>query len=555
MRPFRLLIMLASAVAMYACGTDDIITIDPSSDADDTTSVIDCDYTIGIAFSSTGTASVSGYSDDFDVTVAGNSVTIVNNGLDEVRYELSGTTSDGKLKIYSARPQVVVLNSVSITNTDGAAINIQGPAATPSKAKKTFVEICGNNILADGGSYPATPSDEDEKGTLFSEGDLIFSGSGTLEVHASGKSGIISDDDIRFTTGPSIAVTSSAGHGIKGQESVAIEGGTLSITVSADRKKGINSEGNITITGGATTIAVTGNTTVESGDTATTAGIKADSNFTITAGALTITNSGRGGRGIAVDGNCTFAGGTVDVRVTGANFGSSGSGWGNNTDRSKGAKAIKCKGNMLISGGDIYATASQHEAIETKGTLQVTGGEVYAYSVSDDALNSASHMYIDGGYVYAHSAGNDGIDANGNCYIRGGVVYAIGKSSPEVAIDANTEGGYKLYVEGGTLIAIGGLERGSTLTQSCYQSSSWTRNTWYALTVGDKTYAFLTPSSGGSSIVLSGASIPTLKSGITVSGGTSRIHGVMVEDGTVSGGTSVNLSTYNGNSGGGGGHW
>ena len=77
MRPFRLLIMLAATVAMYACGTDDIITIDPSSDTDDTTSVIDSDYTIGIAFSSTGTASVSGYSDDFDVTVAGNPAKII----------------------------------------------------------------------------------------------------------------------------------------------------------------------------------------------------------------------------------------------------------------------------------------------------------------------------------------------------------------------------------------------------------------------------------------------------------------------------------------------
>ena len=142
--------------------------------------------------------------------------------------------------------------------------------------------------------------------------------------------------------------------------------------------------------------------------------------------------------------------------------------------------------------------------------------------------------------------------------IRGGVVYAIGKQSPELAIDANTEGGYKLYVEGGTIIAIGGLERGSTLTQSCYQASSWSKNTWYALTVDGNTYAFKTPSSGGTPMVVSGSSTPTLTSGVTASGGNSYFDGLLYTNATVSGGSSVTLTNYTGGNGGGpgggGGH-
>ena len=134
-------------------------------------------------------------------------------------------------------------------------------------------------------------------------------------------------------------------------------------------------------------------------------------------------------------------------------------------------------------------------------------------------------MTISGGYIYAHGRNNDGLDANGNCYVKGGTVYAVCSGQPEVAIDANTEGGYKLYVTGGTIVAVGGLESGASLTQSCYQASSWSANTLYALTVGSSTFAFQTPSGGGSGLVVSGSSQPTLQSAVSVTGGTSCFGG------------------------------
>ena len=152
--------------------------------------------------------------------------------------------------------------------------------------------------------------------------------------------------------------------------------------------------------------------------------------------------------------------------------------------------------------------------------------------------------------MYAQGQHNDGLDANGNLYIKGGLVYAICSGTPEVAIDANTEEGKKLYITGGTIVAIGGLESGSSLSQSCYYQSSWSKDTWYTLTYDSNTFSFQTPSSGGSGLVVSAASTPTLASGTSVSGGTSIFGGIGVMGGTVSGGSSVSLSSYSSGSGG-----
>jgi hypothetical protein len=52
-------------------------------------------------------------------------------------------------------------------------------------------------------------------------------------------------------------------------------------------------------------------------------------------------------------------------------------------------------------------------------------------------------------------------------------------------------------------------------------------------------------------MVVSGASQPTMKSGVTVSGGTSIFDGVGYTGATYSGGSNVTLSSYTGGGGGG----
>jgi hypothetical protein len=518
--------------------------------------------TITITFSTTGAATVSGDEHGI-VSVSGNDVTVDNSAYDEaVRYELSGTATDGFFKLYSANKQAIVLNGLHLTNKNGAAINNQSK-------KRTFVVLQGSNTLADGASYTDTPDEEDEKAACFSEGQLVFSGDGSLTVNATGKAGITSDDYVRFLGTQKVSVSSTAGHGVRGKDAVVITSGTLGITVSAAGKKGISTDGDVIIDGATTTITVSGGVdSSDSSDLSGSAGIKADGVFTINDGLLTITNSGQGGKGISSDQQGYFNGGTVQVTVTGANYGSSGNGGfggpggfggfggsSSSSDNSVAAKAIKFDGDLLFAGSTVNAVAKNHEAIESKGTVDIAAGRVYAQS-SDDAINAASHLTISGGLVCAYSTGNDGLDANGDMYIKGGVIYAIGAGGAEVALDANTEGGHKLYVSGGTLFAIGGLENGAQLSQNCYSASSWSKNTWYALSVGDDTWAFKTPASGGNGLVVSGAGKPTLKSGVSVSGGTTVFAGMGAIDATCSGGSGVSLSSYSGgNAGGMPGFW
>lgn len=526
----------------------DTTTVAPKFDttilAGDSISGTVFDRTIQIVFADGG-AQVTGDVNN-TVSVDGNHVTVNNTTDEKVIYELNGSSQDGSLKLYSSKKQALILNNLDLASTIGAAINNQGK-------KKCFVVVKGTNSLKDAASYSSTPADEDEKATLFSEGQLIFSGDGTLTVTAQGKSGITSDEYVHFMESQTVNVSSSAGHGIRGKDAVIITDGTISVNVSADMKKGITSDSLVCINGGNTVINVTGSAAYDNDDAEYkgTSGIKADYLFEINGGTLQVTNSGAGGKGISGDLTACFNGGSVKITAKGYNYGqSSGGRFGGNSSNSVSAKGIKFDGNIIISGGTVTVFCNAHEGIESKGNIIVKDGEVFSYSASDDAINSAGTFTIQGGYVCGYAVRNDGLDANGNFYIKGGTVYAIGASSPEVAIDANTEGGYKLYVTGGTIIAIGGLESGSSLSHSCYQTSSWSGNTWYSMTVGSQVIAFKTPSSGGTTLVVSGASTPTLKSGVTVSQGTNLFEGMLNTDGTVSGGSDVSLTTYTGNSGG-----
>ena len=469
------------------------------------------------------------------------------------------------------------------------------------------------SIYIDGGTLTVTASSTAAK-CVKAEGDIAVSG-GTVTLYANGAIDLTDLTDISYTAGfkagggftqsggdITVSVTGGAGRGIacdgtftttgtntgtltitnSGATSsgssgtkyfctaksikagaVEINGGTIDITTTGAASKGIKADsddgtGNITINGGTVTVKAQGTGAVDytESDGKGCSALNADNNIYINGGTLTLTATNKGGKGIKCDGTLTITGGTVTATSSGSNY-TSGS-------YSASAKAIKAgvkttsgskttySGGIVITGGTVVATASSHEAIESKSTIDISGGDVYAQS-SDDAINSASTFNISGGFVMGYSTGNDGLDANGNFNISGGVVYAIGTRSPEVAIDANTEGGKKLYVTGGTIIALGGLENGSQLTQSCYQASSWSPNTWYALMVGNQTFVFQTPSGGGNGLVVSGASQPSLLSDINISSGTAYFGGVGVVGGTVSGGSSVSLSSYSGGNGMGGG--
>lgn len=594
MKATKTRLLLVAALILSACTKDDIETTDTPADPSagiggkDLTEQTSGDDIEDTTFTGeiTVTWTEDGATVEGDVlglvSVSGGHVTVNNTSDEEViTYRLGGTSADGSFKLYSTRKQALQLSGLHLTNPAGSAINIQSK-------KRCFITVEGDNSLSDGPSAAySAPGDEDMKAVFFSEGQLVFSGSGSLTidaVNAKGKAALTSDDYIHFMASPTLRISSgaTAGHGVRGKDFILVSDGAIDVSVAAPMKKGFSTDSLARFDGGVTTITVTGGSGKdEDGDYSSSAGIKADRLFEMTGGTVTVTNSGTGGKGIRVGsdydasnpvylGTSYMEGGTLTIRTTGGYYSAgdknpkglkvgwtlkNSSGGGSGPGGGGGSTYKDMTGDFEMRGGTMTVTSAKAEAIEIKKTLTVSGGQMFGQSSGDDAINTGSTFTVTGGMVCGISSANDGLDANGNFYIQGGVVYAVGKNSPELAIDANTEGGFKLYVSGGTLFTIGGLESGASLSQSCYQSSSWSKNTWYAITVGSDTYAFKTPSSGGSRLVVSGATKPTVLSGVTVSDGTAIFDGMGYCDATVSGGSSVSLSSYSGGGGGPGPGW
>ena len=538
-------------------------TGDPESDDDISNTTFKARITI--TYSETGDASVKGDKYGY-VSVDGNKVTVNNTGGEVLIYELTGNTSNGFFKVYGAKKQAIVLNGVSITNPDGAALNNQNK-------KRTFIVVQGSNTLSDSAaaSY-AKEGEEDLKSVIFSEAQLVFSGSGLLTVNALNaqeKSGIASDDYIRLMECPTIKVNagSGAGHGFKGKDYVQLTNGALVVSVAGDMKKGITSDDYVLVEGGTHMVTVTGGVAYDEEDAeySGTAGVKADNYFAMTGGSLTIKNTGNGGKGINA-GSYDFdaenhtlsdsyiSGGTLTISTTGREVNDVSAkgvkiGWVTKSGTGERAKVTGNAGKLVISGGNIIVKSTNGEGLEVKGDLVFDGGETHVTSNSDDAINCQGDLTVNNGFVYAFSSGNDAMDSNGDTKLNGGYVMAIcTRGAPEVAIDANTEEGKKLYINAGaTVVAYGGLESGYSASQSVY-SMSGTAGSWNALHDGKAFIAAFKAPSNISTVIVSAPSLSSGYKGVSVSG-EGKCNGVWAIDG-ISGGSSVTLSNYTGGNGG-----
>ena len=121
-------------------------------------------------------------------------------------------------------------------------------------------------------------------------------------------------------------------------------------------------------------------------------------------------------------------------------------------------KALTCGRNMYIRGGHTVVKAGggeTSEGVESKFIMQIDGG-VVEVAAQDDAINAQGDLIINGGKVVAYSTTNDAVDANCNIVINGGDVFASGNGMPEGGLDCADEEGYRLFINGGTIVAVGG---------------------------------------------------------------------------------------------------
>ncbi|MDP4277658.1 MAG: carbohydrate-binding domain-containing protein, partial [Bacteroidota bacterium] len=347
------------------------------------------------------------------ITVDGADVT-VKSTIDEkgINYCLTGTTSNGSFKLYSEKSSNLLLNGVNITNDNGPAINIQS-----GKAIYTTLVDGTVNSLADGIAYATAQlnsdgSYEDQKATFFSEGQLIFNGTGSLTIAGKGSDahGLCSDDFIQVDNG-SLTVSSAVKDGIHGKDGVYIKGGTVKVTATGDGIDG--DEGVANISGGSVTVICA---------SADVKGIASDSTIAVSGGTVNVTMNGAQSKGLKSKQAMTLSGGDITVKTTGAAvLTASGSGY----DPSycvavKSDEAVNLNGSNVTvncSGAGGKGISSETAVNMTSGTVNITtigNGATYTNATGTaDAyratcISSDNAINILGGTLTVSSSGTAG---------------------------------------------------------------------------------------------------------------------------------------------------
>ena len=400
------LFMLCMMVSIIAsCKKDDwdynadgyTISSQDSDSDDDDVAVIN---NISIAYSDAG-VTVSGDESGM-VSVSGGDVTITSLSYDSLVVEVSGSTSDGSLLIYRQDPRRfrLRLNGVSITNNDGPAINNQCK-------RKLYLEVVDGtvNTLEDGVTY--TEEEFDQKGTLFSEGMIEFSGSGSLEVTGNGKNAIACDDSITVPEGITIIThtPTTGSNGIKAKSGMYVNGGSLTIDVASDGGRGIRSNGAMVINGGTINITNSGGCLKETvdgvEDVSSAAGIKCDSIFVMSGGELTISSSGDGGKGINITQDIEISGGTINIATKGDCYETT----LNGVEDVSSAACIKGGMKFLMTGGTVtlYSKGDGGKGVNCVQDVVVSGGSFTAKTEGTNdvgkpkAVKSTTAIIVSGG--------------------------------------------------------------------------------------------------------------------------------------------------------------
>ena len=111
----------------------------------------------------------------------------------------------------------------------------------------------------------------------------------------------------------------TSGSGIKAKDGVYINGGVLNIEANSDGGKGINCEDSVIVTGGRLTVINTGAPLVDVSlnDTTSSAGVKSDMAFLLKGGNVALLSKGEGGKGVNTVGDILVSGGTLNVVALG----------------------------------------------------------------------------------------------------------------------------------------------------------------------------------------------------------------------------------------------
>lgn len=414
------------------------------------------------------------------------SINITNEGI----YNLTGTIEDGQITIDTTGNVKLVLNNVTITNSNGPAIFVKNASDVVIELKEG-----SKNYLEDSSTY--TGYEEDEIGTIFSHDDLTLQGTGELEVVSNLEDAIVSKDDLKIISG-TYKIT-AADDGIRGKDSVYILGGNFEINAASDGIKSTNDtdrdkgfikieDGTFTIVAGQDGIQAETQLLIQNGDFSITTGngssIESTSSQWGNWGLAKTTSDTTSAKGIKANSDLLIQNGNFNLNTSDDSIHSNnyiGIKDGNFTI-SSGDDGIHADEELIIDNGTINIIKS-YEGLEAS-KITINNGKIDIVS-SDDGINVAGGndassqngrpgqnnfssntnniLTINGGTISVNASG-DGLDANGSIYITGGYTVVYGPSdSGNGALDYDQT----FEVTGGTLLAGGS----SGMLQSCSSSS------------------------------------------------------------------------------------
>lgn len=322
---------------------------------------------------------------------------------DKVTYILSGTTSEGSFTLTGSTKLALELNGVSITNSDGAAIDIEC-------GKTIDVNLVKENYLTDG---PGS-----QKACFYVKGHAEFSGDGVLNISGNSKHGFSSNEytqlKSKFT---GLIMVRAVGDGVHAGEYFKQNSGNLIISevggdavqVELDDESEDADNGNIIIKGG----SIIATTTKEDTDV-----LKADEKVSIQGGSLTLASYG-------------------------------GAIWDEEKLKVSGCACISCN-TFEMTDGFVFITATGNggkgisaDSIVTinNGNLAITTyGEVHTDVEHDDdtkpqCIKADQSIYINGGNIQAFSMYGKGFSYDDETpkefLINGGTVVAVGEKKSE----------------------------------------------------------------------------------------------------------------------------
>lgn len=315
-------------------------------------------------------------------TVSGSGVTVENGNITITSagsYIISGTLTDGSIKVNCSEKGTVrlILNGASISSSSTAPVVVE-------EAKKVLVTLADGTTNTITDKTRQSVDDEDFSSAVYSKADLVFNGSGTLNVNAGYRNGIKSTDDLKVVSG-TFNITSNE-DGIIGKDFLGIKDGKFTIKSGSDGMKSTydtdTSKGNIVITGGEFDI------------TASNDGIHCNEDILISGGNLTISS---GDDGInAADGSSS------------SGMGMGGFGGGQNGGFGGGQASSSDSSVLLtINGGNIFVNAGG-DGLDSNGNIVMNGGNVTVLGPTSD--------------------GDTALDFDGAFTINGGVLMAFGSS-------------------------------------------------------------------------------------------------------------------------------